>query len=91
VALLNAKRIREARTELEAALSRSEKLGARVLVLQVHYLLGEAFGLSGDRAAVEDHQRRAQQQLDEVRKEARSDAILARHDLSAVQRSVSTR
>jgi hypothetical protein len=76
---------------LEAALSRSEKLGARVLVLRVHYLLGETFRLSGDRASADDHQRRARQLLDEVRKEARTDAILARHDLSAVQKSFSQR
>jgi tetratricopeptide (TPR) repeat protein len=83
-ALLNAKNLAGARTELESALARSERLGARMLMARCHDLLAAALRTSGDTRAVDAHTRQARQILDEIQKEAKSERIGARHDLAAL-------
>jgi tetratricopeptide (TPR) repeat protein len=68
-----------ARQELEAAVSRSERLGLRGLLAESHYLLGTALRLSGEGAEARRHYAEAVRLLDEIRQDAPD--ILRRADL----------
>lgn len=83
-ALVNAKNYSLARRELERALSRSEKLGLKDLQAKSHYLLATALRLSGSGAEASRHYADARRIVDEMRKEAKSDALLKRSDLSSI-------
>jgi len=72
----------QARRELESALSRSERLDARVLVARAHHHLT---GIPGGSTA--DHQARAKVILEEIRAELKSDAVFAREDLRPAARA----
>jgi hypothetical protein len=67
---------------LESALSRSERLDARVLVARAHHQLT---GIPGGSTA--DHQARAKVILEEIRAELKSDAVFAREDLRPAARA----
>ena len=83
-ALLDMKNYEAARKGLEGAISRSEKLDARGLLAQNHYLLARALELSGDDAEAQGHYKQARTIADEVQKEAHADTILKRSDLSPI-------
>jgi eukaryotic-like serine/threonine-protein kinase len=83
-ALLNARQYAAARQELEAAIRRSEKLGLKALLAQAHYLLARTLQQTGNAAEASSHSREARRILEEIRKEARSDALLKREDLSRI-------
>ena len=83
-ALMNLKSYEPARKELEGALSRSEKLGARALLAQSHYLLARDLELGGRAADAPEHYTQARKILDEIQKDARTDSIVKRSDLSPI-------
>jgi len=83
-ALMNMKSYEPARKELESALSRSEKLGARALLAQSHYLLARDLELGGRAADNPEHYTQARKILDEIQKEAKTDSIVKRSDLSPI-------
>jgi tetratricopeptide (TPR) repeat protein len=84
VALIGVKDYRQAKAQLESAAAKSESLGARALLARSHYLLGEALRLAGDSATAAGHYTKARQTLDEIKSEARTDALLARYDLKPI-------
>ena len=82
--LIHAKDYTQAQQELRRTLSRSEKLGLRPLIAQSHYLLSRALQLSGNSQEANNHAEQARRVLEEIRKEAGSDAVLKRADFSAI-------
>ena len=83
-ALLATKDYARARQELESAQRKAEDLKAQVLVVKSNYLLGTLLRLTGDQSGASRHYTEARRILEEVRKEAQSDALLKRSDLSPV-------
>jgi len=83
-ALVDMKNYEAARKELESAISRSEKLGARGLLAESHYLLARSLELSGNAAEAQGHYKQARTIADDVQREAHTDAILKRSDLSPI-------
>ena len=83
-ALIGMKSYEPARKELESAISRSEKLGARGLLAQSHYLLARDLELSGKAAEAQDHFRQAREIADDIQKETHADTILKRSDLGPI-------
>jgi eukaryotic-like serine/threonine-protein kinase len=83
-ALVDAKNYLLARRELERTLSRSEKLGLKGLQAESQYLLGTALRLSGSGEDAARHYADAHRIVDQMRKEAKSDALLKRADLSTL-------
>jgi hypothetical protein len=74
----------QARQELEGVLGKSEKMGLQTALARTHYLLGTALRLSGSSADASRHYGEARRILDAVRKEARSDDLVTRSDLSPI-------
>jgi serine/threonine protein kinase/tetratricopeptide (TPR) repeat protein len=83
-ALTNAKNYGEAQQELQRALSRSDTLGLRTLVAQSQYLLGRNLQRAGNASEAPSHFSAAYKVLDEIQKEAGTDRILKRIDLSPI-------
>ena len=83
MALVGAKDTTQARVELESAVTKSQRLSARALLARSHYFLGEA-QRSG--AASTTHHSKAQELLEEMKREARADGLVARHDLKALSK-----
>ena len=83
-ALLNAKSYQQAREELQRTLGKSEKLGLRALIAQCHYLLARYDRSSGGSRDAGDELEKARRLLDEIHKEAGTDAVLKRSDLSPI-------
>jgi tetratricopeptide (TPR) repeat protein len=83
-ALMNLKSYEPARKELESALSRSEKLGARALLAQSHYLLARDLEFAGKAADAPEHYQQARKILDDIQKEAKTDSIVKRSDLGPI-------
>ncbi len=83
-ALMNLKSYEPARKELENALSRSEKLGLRAMLAQSHYLLARDLELSGKAADAPEHYQQARKILDDIQKDAKTDSIVKRSDLSPI-------
>ncbi len=86
-ALIGMKDFRQARTELESAVTKSDNLGARAVLARSHYFLGEALRLGGDSAAAAGHYTKARQTVEEMKSEARSDGLLTRYDLKPLLQS----
>jgi hypothetical protein len=86
-ALIGVKDFRQARTELESAVTKSDSLGARAVLARSHYFLGEALRLGGDSAAAAGHYTTARQTLEEMKSEARSDGLVTRYDLKPLLQS----
>jgi tetratricopeptide (TPR) repeat protein len=82
--IVDAKNYPLARRELERVLSRSERLGLKSLQVESHYLLATALRLSGSSEEAAPHYADAHRIVDEMRKEAKSDTLLKRADLSAI-------
>jgi eukaryotic-like serine/threonine-protein kinase len=85
-ALVSAKDSSRARQELERALGRSEKMGLLALQAKSHFWLAAALRLagSGGEAEATRHYADAHRILDEIRKEAKTDDLLKRADLSPI-------
>jgi len=73
-----------AKTALQAALNTSEKLGMQGLLAQSHFQMARALELSGGAAEAKDHYKQARQLADDIQKEAHSDTIAKRSDLSPI-------
>ncbi len=82
--LVNGKDYSQARQELNRALARSEKLGLLMLQANSHYLLATALRLTGNGSEAARHYADAHRILDEINKEAKSDTLLKRTDLSPI-------
>jgi len=83
-AFINTKALPQARLELERAQTRSEKLGLRSLQARAEYLLATVSRLSGSNSLALDHYHESLRLLDEIRKEAGNDKIMARSDFAAM-------
>jgi len=83
-ALIGMKSYGLAKNELQSALSRSEKLGLQGLLAQSHFLLARTLELSGKTAEAQDHYKQARQIADSIQKEAHTDTITKRSDLSPI-------
>ncbi len=83
-AMLNSKEPARARQELERAISQSEKLGLRGLLAKSHDLLATSLRRAGNEPEASSHAAEARKLLDEIRKEAGSDDLLKRSDLSHI-------
>jgi eukaryotic-like serine/threonine-protein kinase len=83
-ARIKSKNYSQALQELQAALSKSEKLGTRFLTVRIRYLLGETLRLSGKSAEASGHYGQARQLLDDMKKEPGAEHLLDRSDLKSV-------
>ncbi len=83
-ALTQLKDYARALKELEAAVRKGESLGARALLARANYLLANVVYAKGNPAEASRHSKEALRLLEEIRKEARSDALLQREDLKPV-------
>jgi tetratricopeptide (TPR) repeat protein len=83
-ALLATKQPAEARRELETAMSTSERMGLRVQLAQSRYQLSRVLSAAGDAAGARQHLQEAQRLLDEIKRDAKSDAIVKRADLAPI-------
>ncbi|HXW17670.1 MAG TPA: hypothetical protein VEJ39_05180, partial [Candidatus Acidoferrales bacterium] len=86
-ALNETKNYPKAKQELDRALNRSEKLGMRVLLAQTQYLYGRNLQLSGNAGDAKSHFDDAKSVLSDIQKEARTDTVLKRSDLSPIEQS----
>ena len=73
-----------AKTELENTLNASENLGLQSLLAQSQFLLARALDLSGKSSEAQDHYKQARQIADGIQKEARTETITKRSDLSPI-------
>ena len=83
-ALVEQKQYERARQQLERAIADAEKLELRPTLAQAHYSLATALRLSGHSADATAHYREALRYLDEIRKDAGSDAFLQRSDFKII-------
>lgn len=83
-AMIDTRDYSHARQELDAAFSKADKLGARLLTARINYLMATSKRISGDSADYADEYRRAQSILNDLRKEPGSDHILGRSDLKSM-------
>jgi tetratricopeptide (TPR) repeat protein len=83
-ALMNMKDYTHAQQELQSAISRSDKLGLKVLLAQSQFLLGRTLQLSGKSADAASHFKQARQLADDIQKEAKIDTIAKRSDLAPI-------
>ena len=83
-ALLGEKEFKKAQPELQNTLARSEKLGLRSLQAQSHELMGKALQLQGETQGASVQYQQAKSILDDIQKEAKSDAIAKRSDLAPI-------
>ena len=80
-AMINGKDFKHARDTLERSLGPSEKLGMRMQIAKIHYLMGNALRLSGDSSNAAGQYRDAVRLLDEMKKEPGAEKLLERADL----------
>ncbi len=83
-ALTDAKNYALAQRDLEGAVTRSEKLGLRALLAQSQFLLARTLDRSGHASDASPHYAQARQIAESIQKEANSDAIVNRSDLSPI-------
>ncbi|HKF24388.1 MAG TPA: tetratricopeptide repeat protein, partial [Candidatus Acidoferrum sp.] len=83
-ALINARQYPAAKSELQAALASSDKLGLQVQQARAQYLLGRALEAAGDGSEAASHYAAAKRALQSIRQESGSDTLLKRQDLSAI-------
>jgi tetratricopeptide (TPR) repeat protein len=83
-ALISTRALPQARTELERAVTRCDKLGLRFLGARGEYLLATDLRLGGDNKRAAEHYRNAQGLLGEIHQDAASDDVLHRADVAAI-------
>ena len=83
-ALIGMKNYNVAKTELRGAVSRSESLGMQGLLAQSHFLLARVLESTGNKDEAQDHYKQARQIADGIQKDAHSDTITKRSDLSPI-------
>jgi eukaryotic-like serine/threonine-protein kinase len=87
--MIHSKDYSHAQRELQTDLGRSEKLGARYLSTLTHYLLGDAYRLSGDGADASSQYRQALTLMDEMHNEPGAEKLLDRSDLKSLYNEAS--
>jgi tetratricopeptide (TPR) repeat protein len=90
-ALIAAKEYSRAQEVLQRTLVNAEKLGLQVSLAKGHYLLAEALRLGGAQAEAPRHYAETRRILDEVGKEAHSEALLKRSDLANMYQEAANR
>lgn len=80
-AMIDARDHDHAKQELDAALSKSDKLGTKLLTGRIHYLIASATRLGGNSADAASQYRQALSLLGDLKKEPGSDHLLDRDDL----------
>jgi len=73
-----------AKIELQSAASRSESLGMQGLLAQSEFLVARVFELTGNRDEAQDHYKQSRQAADGIQKDAHTDTITKRSDLSPI-------
>jgi hypothetical protein len=63
---------------------KSDKLGARVLLIRSHFLLADVLRLTGNSPEASNHYREAVRLLDEISKEPGADKVVERTDLKPI-------
>jgi eukaryotic-like serine/threonine-protein kinase len=82
--LLRAGRVADARQELEHALSRSDRFGLRLLSARSHWLLADVEERSRHANEARRHRDEARQLIEQIKKDARTDAVTQRADLASI-------
>jgi serine/threonine protein kinase/tetratricopeptide (TPR) repeat protein len=82
--LVEQKQYDRARQQLERAIAGAEKLELRPTLAQAHYSLATALRLGGHGEDAATHYRRALEYVEQIRKDAGSDAFLQRSDLKSI-------
>jgi tetratricopeptide (TPR) repeat protein len=80
---LQAKHYPRAQGQLESTMAQADRLGARSLLAQAHYLLSMVYAAKGDQPESRRHAESARQLLDAIRKDAREE-VLQRSDFKAI-------
>jgi tetratricopeptide (TPR) repeat protein len=83
-ALINLKDYARARKELETALRKGESIGLRGLLAPAHYMLANVLSVTGYHVEASRHSKESLRLLEEMHREARSDALLQRADLKPI-------
>jgi len=83
-ALLNGRQYAAAKSELDAALAASEKLGLLASQARSQFLLGRALELAGNPADASTHYAAARRILDGIKQESGKELISKRQDLAAI-------
>lgn len=83
-ALISVKDYSLAKQELAGTLDKSDKLGARMLLIKSHFLLADVFRLTGNSPEASSHYREAVRLLDEISKEPGADKVIERTDLKPI-------
>jgi tetratricopeptide (TPR) repeat protein len=84
-ALIRLKRYDEARTQLQRALSSSERLRLQVLAARSHHALATLFDAQRNASEAERHRAQARRLIEEVEKEAGAAAVTRRADLNPIR------
>jgi Tfp pilus assembly protein PilF len=90
-ALVEQKAYAKASPSLEAALREAERIGARPLMTRAHYAMAMSLRLAGQPAAADTHYREASRLFLELQKEAGSDSLVKRADLTGIAASANPR
>ncbi len=88
MALLAAKKPADARTEVRAALAKAERLAARELLAQSHYVAAQIERDAKNEAEAATHLQAAKRALDDLQKETPGDTLWRRADLSAIRQAL---
>ncbi len=88
-ALIARKDYTQAERELQTALGKSEKLGARYQIARIHYLLATALRLGGNRPDASEHYRLALNLIEDMQKDAGAEKLLQRSDMKSMFAEVS--
>ncbi|MGH9882426.1 MAG: hypothetical protein ACRD6N_13395, partial [Pyrinomonadaceae bacterium] len=86
---INLKDYARARKELEMALRKGESIGLRGLLAPAHYMLANVLSVTGNKVEASRHSKESFRLLEELHKEARSDALLQRADLKPIYEKLS--
>jgi eukaryotic-like serine/threonine-protein kinase len=79
-----------ARQELDRSLARSEKLGSRLQLAKVRYLMGNVLRLTGNSTETASQYRQALNILNEIKAEPGAEHIVDRFDLRQIYKDVSS-
>jgi len=83
-AMINLKDYLHARTELEGALGRSEKLGLRLETARIHYLLGKIMQLTGNGSEADGQYQQVVSLLNQIKGEPGAEKLLQRPDMKTI-------
>ena len=78
------KRFARARAALDTALAQADRLGAKSLLAQAHYLMSLTEAAEGNAVQSRRHLESARRLLETIRKDSRSDDVLRRADLKPI-------